>query len=122
MSFREIATFLFLSLVLLTTACNRDIDEFSFKGHVVGADMCSSSQIGYIIDIISPDSLGKQATIGGTEYNHLVMCYRASRKLYKDDTINAIGYFTESYARLNCFGIINQGLPEVILLSVDEEE
>ena len=33
-----------------------------------------------------------------------------------------IAYFTKSYAALNCFGVIDNDLPEAILLSVDEEE
>lgn len=120
MSFRKVAALLLPCLAFLATACNNDIDEFSFTGHVVGADMCSSSQIGYVIEVISPDNVGSQATIGGTQYNHLVMGYRASRILHQGDTINAVGYITESYAKLNCYGDISRGLPEVILLSVDE--
>lgn len=111
---------LLFPLLLLLGSCNNDIDEFKFTGHIVGADMCSTSQIGYIVDILSPDSLGEEATIGGAKYPHVVMCYRASRILHQGDTISAVGYFTESYAKLNCFGNIDRGLPEVILLSVDE--
>ena len=117
MSVRKI---LLASLVLLATACNSDVDEFSFTGHVVGADMCSSSQIGYVIDILSPGGVGIPATIGGTKYDNLVMGYRASRILHQGDTVNCVGYTTKSYAKLNCYGNIDRGLPEIILLSVDE--
>lgn len=120
MALRKVAVTLLASLALLSTACNGDIDEFKFKGFVVGADLCSSSQIGYIINITTPDDLGKQDTIGGIRYDHLVMGYRASRILHQGDTIDGVAYFTKSYAKLNCFGNIDHGLPEVILLSVDE--
>ena len=120
MTLRKIAIALIPCLFMLLAACNNDIEEFKFTGHVVGADMCSSSQIGYIVDIISPDSLGDEATIGSAKYSHVVMCYRAPRILHQGDSINAIGYFTQSYAKLNCFGNIDRGLQEVILLSVDE--
>lgn len=120
MNLRRATALLLSCLAISLVSCNSDIDEFKFTGRIVGADQCSSSQIGYIIDILSPDSLGKQGTIGGTKYDHLVMGYRASRILQYGDTINAVGYFTESYAALNCFINIDHGLPEVILLSVDE--
>lgn len=105
---------------MFVSACNRDVDEFKFTGRVVGSDMCSSSQIGYMIDVISPDDIGMEYTLGGTKYKHLLMCYRPSRILHYGDTVNAVGYFTDSYAKLNCFANIDHGLPEVILLSVDE--
>ena len=119
MSIRKIA-FIAIPLLTLLSACNKDIDEFRFTGLVVGADMCSSSQIGYMIDIMTPNDLGVEYTLGNTKYSHMVMGYRASRILHQGDTVNAVGYFTESYASLNCYGSIDRGLPEVILLSVDE--
>lgn len=109
-----------MCLPLLLASCNSDIDEFKFTGRVVGADMCSSSQIGYIVDIISPDGLGEEYTLGGTKYSHTVMAYRASRILQQGDTFSAVGYFTESYAALNCYGNIDRGLPELIILGLDD--
>ena len=120
MNIRKIALALLPFLAILAMSCNNDIEEFRFTGTVVGAEMCSSTQIGYIINIITPDSLGKQDYVGGKRYEHLVMGYRASRILYQGDTINAVGYFTESYAVLNCLTDNGHDLPEVILLSVDE--
>lgn len=114
-----------LVIALITTtllgACNRDIEEFRFTGHVVGAEMCSSSQIGYIIDILEPDSIGSTYSNSNGTFRNAVMGYKASRLLHQGDTIAGVAYFTESYAALNCFGIIDNDLPEVILLSVDEE-
>ena len=105
---------------VLLGACNRDIEEFRFTGTVVGGEMCSSSQIGYIIDIFTPDNLGESFTNTSGSYDHAVMAYRAPRILHYGDTIEGVAYFTESYAALNCFGIIDNGLPEMVLLSVDE--
>ncbi|MBP5547971.1 MAG: hypothetical protein J6X58_03645 [Bacteroidales bacterium] len=110
-----------LAATLLFAACNNDIDEFRFKGHVVGAEMCSSSQIGYVIDILSPDSIGGEILLDGATYRNAVMGYKASRILHQGDTFYGVAHFTESYAALNCFGLINNNLPEVILLSVDED-
>ena len=116
----KLALILIPCIALLLAACNRDIEEFRFTGLVVGAEMCSSTQIGYIIDIMTPDSLGKEATVGGKKYEHIVLGYRASRILYQGDTVNAVGYFSNGYAALNCINDISHDLPEVILLSVDE--
>ena len=107
-----------LAIITITTvllaACNRDIEEFRFKGVVVGGELCSNSQLAYILDIKSPER------IGGS-YTNAIIAYRSSRMLYQGDTIYGIAYLTKSYAALNCFGIIDDNLPEAILLSVDEE-
>lgn len=110
-----------LTIVVLLGACNRDIEEFRFDGVVVGAELCSSSQTGYVIEMIDPDDLGGNINIGGTEYNHAVMAYRSPSRLYKNDTIHGVAYKTKSFAALNCMGLINNDLPEIILLSVDED-
>ncbi len=113
---------LILSLsFLFFIACNRDVDEFRFKGKVVGAEMCTSSLMGYVIDISYPDSLGGSIMIDGTTYNHAVMAYRSSRLLKKDEVVYGVAYFTKSFAALNCLGLINSDLPEIVLLSVDED-
>ena len=119
---KAIKTILLVScLTGLFTACNRDIEEFRFTGHVVGAEMCSSSLIGYVIDIISDNDIGVEFTTADGKFNKCVMGYRASRILHQDDTIYGVASPTKSFAALNCFGIINKDLPEVILLSVDED-
>lgn len=118
---KKTALFAIITTFICLGACNRDIDEFRFTGKVVGGELCSSSQIGYIIDLITPDSIGKAYTNSNGSYKNAVMAYRASRILHEGDTIYGVAYTTESYAALNCFGIIDNNLPEVILLSVDEE-
>ena len=105
---------------MLLGACNRDIEEFRFTGHVVGAEMCSSSQLGYVIDIFTPDSIGNRYSSADGTFEHAVMGYKSPKLLHHGDTISGVAYFTESYAALNCFGIIDNNLPEIILLSVDE--
>ena len=112
---------IFIILITLTVACNRDIEEFRFKGVVVGGELCSNSQLAYILDIKSPESIGGSYTNASGSYSNAIIAYRSSRMLYQGDTIYGIAYFTKSYAALNCFGIIDDNLPEAILLSVDEE-
>ena len=103
-------------------SCNRDIEEFKFKGVVVDARMCSSSQIGYVLNIIDGGStIGVSYSTTNGEYDNAVIGYKSTRLLHDGDTIYGVAYLTKSYAALNCFGIIDEDLPEVILLSVDEE-
>ncbi len=106
--------------LLLFSSC-KDYEEFRFVGKVVGAEMCTSTVVGYVIDLSLPDTLGGTITIGGTTYNHAVMAYRASRALKKDEVVFGVGYLTESFSALNCFGLIDNNLPEMILVSVDED-
>lgn len=103
--------------IMLLSACNNDIDEFKFKGYVVAGGFCSSSQPYYLIDILTPDSLG--SAYG--DYRHVVMAYKASRLLHGGDTVYGVGYFTEGYAALNCNMVPDNDYQEMILLSVDEE-
>lgn len=120
-TFNRIKVILICSAVMLMAACNHDVDEFKFKANVVAAGWCSASQPYYILDIISPDSLGEPLTSNGVTYRNAVRAYKASRLLYSGDTIYGVGYFTKSYSALNCNTVPDYTLPELILLSVDEE-
>ena len=60
---RKITLLSIVTAILLLGACNRDIEEFRFTGIVVGGEMCSSSQIGYVIDIVTPDFSFDQAAV-----------------------------------------------------------
>ena len=113
--------FIFVALALVSMPCNRDVDEFKFSAVVVGAKICSSSQVAYIINVTSPQNIGVHYTGSNGEYDNAVIAYRASRILKAGDTIYGVAYMTESYAALNCFGIIEKDMPEVILLSDDEK-
>ena len=107
-------------LSILLTSC-KDYEEFRFVGKVVGAEMCTSTVVGYVIDLSYPDTLGGTIMINGLTYSHAVMAYRASRALKKDEVVYGVGYLTEDFSALNCFGLIDNDLPEIILLSVDED-
>ena len=73
------AIILFISVMTLLCSCNSGIDEFKFKGYVVGAEMCTSSQIGYAIAIVTPDSIGATFNTSVGKYENVVMAYKASR-------------------------------------------
>ena len=107
--------------MLLLASCGNGDDEFRFVGKVVGAELCNSAVTGYIIDVQSPDSIGGTVTVGGIEYRNALMGYKSPRPLKADEKVFGVAYMTKSYAALNCLGLVNNGLPEMILLSVDED-
>ncbi|MBQ7062091.1 MAG: hypothetical protein IJM88_02225 [Bacteroidales bacterium] len=103
----------------LFAACNSDIEEFRFTGHVVGARLCSSTQLGYVIDLLDTEDMGVEFTANSLTYKHAVIGYKSPQRLMEDDTVTGVAYLTKSYAALNCFGIIEEELPEIIILSID---
>lgn len=114
---------IFLIIIFISTllvSCGDD-EEFRFVGKVIGGRLCSPSLVGYIIEIQSPDDIGGTITIGNTTYNNTVMAYRASRILHNGEIVYGVAHKTSSFAALNCQGLIEEDLPEIILLSVDEE-
>lgn len=115
--------FALLSLALMgLSACKRNYEEFKFKGKVVGAEMCSSRIIGYIIDFEKPEGYGDTITINGTRYQNAIMGYQATRRLKDGETIYGVAYAYKDFAALNCLIVYNNNLPEVSLISVDEDE
>ena len=112
---------LLLAVLLLATACKRDYDEFYFVGRVVGAELCSATTMGYLVEVEKPLAIGDTITVQSGTLSNAVMAYRAPRKLVKDERIFGVGYLTKDFAALNCIGIYNYNLPEMIILSVDED-
>lgn len=107
--------------VFVLCSCNKNIEEFKFKATVVGSSLCSSTTVAYMLEISTPDTIGDTITIGNYRYNNAVMAYRSPRRLYEDEVIYGVAYSTRSFAVLNCMGLVQNGLPEIILLSVDEK-
>ncbi|MBQ9474151.1 MAG: hypothetical protein IJU81_07050 [Bacteroidales bacterium] len=110
-----------LALITLSTACKRDYEEFYFVGRVVGAELCSARTMGYMIEVEKPAGIGDTITVPAGVMRNAVMAYRSPRKLVKDQRIYGVGYLTEDFAALNCLGMYYYTLPEMILLSVDED-
>lgn len=108
--------------VALLASCNRDIEEFRFKGTVIGGMLCSPSQVSYLIAVSAPDSIGDTVTVNDVHYKNVVRAYQASRKLSKDEVVYGVACMTKNYALSNCFDVFYTDLPEMILLGVDEEE
>ncbi|MBP5535559.1 MAG: hypothetical protein J6X62_02070 [Bacteroidales bacterium] len=105
----------------MTAACKRDYEEFYFAGRVIGAELCSSTTMGYMIQVDRPSNIGDTITLGEAVQENAVMAYRSPRKLVKDERVYGVAYLTKDFAALNCIGIYNYKLPEMVLLSVDED-
>ncbi len=110
-----------LFMTVLVGGCNSDIDEFRFSGRVVGVAPCNSSMVGYIIALDTPDSVGDTISIDGTLHRNTVIGYRSPRMLSDQEYLYGVAYATHNFAAINCMGLFNVQLPEVILLGVDEE-
>lgn len=105
----------------LTWGCDKGYEEFYFIGHPVGAEMCSATTFGYLLTIDYPQGLGDTITAYGEHYSNAVMAYRSPRLLSEGETIYGVAYQRRDFAALNCVGLFNYTVPEIVLLSVDEE-
>lgn len=117
---KRLSTLLLTLVTLLSVSCKRDYEEFYFKGHIIDAKECSSTQIGYLMVIDKPEGVGDTITYRGKLYENAVMAYQASRRLKADETIYGVAYFYKNFATYNCVGLYYYTLPEISLISVDE--
>jgi hypothetical protein len=103
------------------SGCKKHYEEFYFKGLVRYGGMCAATSPSYMIQIIAPDSIGDTVTLNGTLYHNCVMAYQSPDLIRGTDTIYGVGYITHDYAALHCSLIFFPNLPEMGLLSVDED-
>lgn len=110
-----------LATVLAFSGCKTDYEEFYFKGTVIYGEMCSSMMVGYLMEIEKPSGVGDTITYNGTFYKNAVMAYRAPRPLKKDETVIGVAYKYKDFAALNCLLVPLYTLPELSIISVDED-
>lgn len=118
---RKRAIGLMLCVVALLASCKRNYEEIYVKGRVVGAEMCSSNRLGYLMEMEYPAEIGDTITTYYGHFNNAVMAYEAPRRLEKDEVVYGVAYVTRDYAALHCVGLYNYTLPEIVLLSADED-
>ena len=119
-----------LIIVLLATlsfAGCVEHEEISFRGMVVGTRGCSGvlmdNNMGYIVKLFSPDSIGGTMTsTEGEVMSNIVVLYETPRLIYVRDTIHGTFYLDDKYSRANC-GLVWDGpkLPEGVFLQVAVE-
>ena len=113
-----------LTAALLFTGCVEH-EEISFEGVVVGTRGCSSilldDNMGFIIKLFSPDSIGGTLTDANTgeTMTNIVVLYEPPRLLYIRDTIHGTFYLDDKYSRANCSLVWNEmNVPEGVFLKV----
>ena len=107
--------------LLCATACKKGYDEFYFKGVVVYPSLCGATSTSYLMEVAEPAGVGDTMTLDGKPLRNAVMAYRSPKLLKPGDTIYGVAYPTHDYAVLNCQIHIFPELPEIGLLSVDED-
>lgn len=103
------------------SGCFADYEEYYFKGKVLGGDMCTGTRPMYLIEVEKPQGVGDTLTVDGKLHRNVVMGHRASRLMKDGETVYGVAYNTADYAAYNCFMIFDYQLPEVVLVSVDED-
>lgn len=116
--------FVMLLAVALTATSCVEHEEISFEGMVVGTRGCSGvlmdDNMGFIVKLFSPDSIGGTMTsTDGETMTNVVVLYEPPRLIYVRDTIHGTFYLDDKYSRANC-GLVweNMDLPEGVFLRV----
>ena len=110
-----------LMLSLLAAGCKRNYEEFYFKGTVIDGFLCSGTMVGYAFCVEKPAGIGDTLTVGGTRYVNVVYGYRAPRRLSVGETTYGVAYLYKDFSALNCVVLPLHRLPEMQIISVDEE-
>ena len=108
--------------IVLLHGCKRNYEEFYFKATVAEAGLCSALQTMYILDVVGPKNIGDTLQLSPSfRVENGLFAYRSPRLLSIGETVYGVAYLTEGYAALNCIGLTTYKLPEMVLLSVDED-
>lgn len=91
-------------------------DDLEFRGTVVNYEICNSWQdMGYLVDLEYPDSVGGTYTVGGTTYHNVVIIYQAGEVLTDQSHIAGRFYWETNYAKLYCNRIYSgREVPEAV--------
>lgn len=93
-------------VILVLSSCTK-VDEIDFRGTVIDARECTASYVkpdlGYLVQIASPDSIGGDYTTDdGIIHHNVVILYAPDRPLYRKDSIRGTFYFDDQYSQVNC--------------------
>jgi len=93
------------TVVALTAACQKH-PEIEFAGTVTGIRPCSESyldnNVGYIVKLDYPDSIGGTLTTDDGTTTGLIVLYEPDRLIRVDDHIRGSFYLDDKYSRANC--------------------
>lgn len=118
---------LLIALLAVTAAsvcfcgCKKSYEEFYFKGIMRYGGWCTANAPSYLIEVIAPAGIGDTATLGGTLYHNCLMAYQSPDLIKGSDTVYGVAYLVHDYAALHCNLVFFPNVPEMGLLSVDED-
>jgi len=118
------ATLLFTGLaivfaVAVFSSCKKDYEEVKFSGRVVGALICNTKTMGYIIELSSPTGYGDAVSFEGRNLQNAIVGYESPKVLKDSALISGVCYKTKDYGKINCPIIYKDDIPEVIILDID---
>lgn len=110
----------FFSVILLASCVKHD--DFAITGTVVDYEICNGiSEMGYAIEISSPDSIGGDYTTRtGDNYRNVIVVYGADRILKENAHINARIYWDKNYSKTTCSRhYTDRDVPEAVFTKID---
>lgn len=121
-SWRRLFDLLMLMAAMAVTACSK-VDEIAFSGTIVDTRECTASylepNLGYVVALSSPDSIGRPYTVGNVTYPNAVILYEPDRLIYRNDRVHGSFYLDDKYSRANCsLHWTDMNLPEGVFLEV----
>ena len=114
---------IFLTAVLMLTACV-DHDDFDFTGTVVDYELCNSiSDVGYAINLSSPDTIGgTYTTRERVEYSNVVVVYGSDRIMHSGDKVSGRIYLDPNYSKTTCkYSYDDRDVPEAVFTKLKVE-
>ncbi len=114
-----------LLLTAALAACQKH-PEVDFAGTVTGIRQCTGmyldNNVGYIVQLDYPDSLGATITTDEGTASGIIVLYEPDRVIHVDDHIHGSFYLDDKYSRTNCsLHYTDYELPEGVFthISVD---
>lgn len=116
---KVIRALLGVSVIILLASCTKK-DEYDFSGTIVDARECNLMQLpGYIVALEKPTDIGKEYSLGSTQYPHAIILFDPGCQLKKGDHISGSFYLDDKYSRANCqIHDRDLDLPEGVFTSV----
>ena len=114
-------SFIILAVVALLAAC-KNHDDFKFTGTVVDYEECNGiSEMGYAIDLSSPDTIGGTYTTRSSKtYDNVVVVYGSDRILKENAKISGRMYIDNNYSRTTCSRhYTDRDVPEAVFTKID---
>ena len=113
------------SVMALLSACNDKHDDFDITGTVVDYEECNGiSEMGYAVELSSPDSIGGEYKTHDNEtYTNVVVVYGADRILKENAKISGRIYLDNNYSKTTCSRhYTDRDVPEAVFTKLEVED